>query len=39
MKPLVLHASSPAAEPGHRRVIHIDYASCALPSGLEWFAE
>lgn len=25
MKPLLLHASSPAEEPGHRRVIHIVY--------------
>jgi ectoine hydroxylase-related dioxygenase (phytanoyl-CoA dioxygenase family) len=39
MKPLVLHASSAAVEPAHRRVIHIDYALPTLPSGLEWFAE
>jgi len=36
MRPLVLHASSPAREPGHRRVVHIEYANCALATGLEW---
>jgi ectoine hydroxylase-related dioxygenase (phytanoyl-CoA dioxygenase family) len=36
MRPLLLHASSPAATPDHRRVLHIEYASCALASGLEW---
>jgi len=36
MRPLVLHASSPAAEPGHRRVIHLEYAADPLPGGLEW---
>jgi ectoine hydroxylase-related dioxygenase (phytanoyl-CoA dioxygenase family) len=36
MRPLLIHASSPALKPGHRRVIHIEYASCALPAGLEW---
>lgn len=39
MKPLTLHASSAADEPSHRRVIHIDYASCVLPGGLQWFRE
>ena len=39
MRPLLLHASSPSHVPGHRRVIHIDYAACPLPSGLKWFAE
>jgi ectoine hydroxylase-related dioxygenase (phytanoyl-CoA dioxygenase family) len=39
MKPLALHASSAAIEPAHRRVIHIDFASCTLPCGLEWFVE
>ena len=37
MKPLLLHASQPAVTPGHRRVLHIEYATCALPGGLEWF--
>ena len=36
MKPLTLHASSAAEEPSHRRVIHIDYASCELAGGLRW---
>lgn len=36
MKPLLLHASSPAAMPGHRRVLHLEYAREALPAGLEW---
>ncbi|HZZ44802.1 MAG TPA: phytanoyl-CoA dioxygenase family protein [Tepidisphaeraceae bacterium] len=37
MRPMILHASSPAKEPRHRRVIHIEYASGKLESGLEWF--
>ncbi len=36
MRPLLLHASSPSDSPGHRRVIHIDYAADNLPGGLEW---
>lgn len=36
MRPLLLHASSPAVEPQHRRVIHLEYASCELAPGLEW---
>jgi hypothetical protein len=36
MRPLLLHASSPATEPRHRRVLHIEYANCDLPTGLEW---
>jgi len=37
MKPLLLHASSAALEPRHRRVLHFEYASCELEGGLEWF--
>jgi ectoine hydroxylase-related dioxygenase (phytanoyl-CoA dioxygenase family) len=37
MRPLLLHASSSAANPEHRRVIHIEYAAAELPSGLEWY--
>jgi len=33
MRPLLLHASSPATEPHHRRVLHIEYANCDLPAG------
>jgi ectoine hydroxylase-related dioxygenase (phytanoyl-CoA dioxygenase family) len=36
MCPLILHASSKAVSPSHRRVIHIEYASQELPGGLEW---
>ncbi len=39
MKPLLLHASSAAQEPSHRRVIHIDYAAAKLPSGLSWLTK
>ena len=37
MRPLLLHASSAAIVPTHRRVIHLDYAGCDLPDGLEWY--
>ncbi len=37
MRPLLLHASSPAKSPTHRRVIHLEYACVALPNGLRWF--
>jgi hypothetical protein len=33
---LILHASEPALSPGRRRVLHVDYAACSLPGGLEW---
>ena len=36
LKPLLLHASSPAQSPAHRRVIHIDFAADELPGGLAW---
>jgi hypothetical protein len=36
MRPLLLHASSAAAVPARRRVIHLEYASGGLPGGLEW---
>lgn len=36
MKPLTLHASLPSSAPGHRRVIHLEYARGPLPGGLEW---
>lgn len=35
-RPIVLHASAPAMAPGHRRVIHIEYAASALPLPLQW---
>jgi ectoine hydroxylase-related dioxygenase (phytanoyl-CoA dioxygenase family) len=37
MRPLLLHASSIAIVPSHRRVIHLEYAAEPLPSGLEWY--
>ncbi len=39
MRPLLLHASSPSRVPGHRRVVHLDYASVQLPNGMLWFSE
>jgi ectoine hydroxylase-related dioxygenase (phytanoyl-CoA dioxygenase family) len=37
IRPLLLHASSVAVAPSHRRVIHLDYAGCNLPEGLNWY--
>ncbi|HWE94654.1 MAG TPA: phytanoyl-CoA dioxygenase family protein [Tepidisphaeraceae bacterium] len=39
MRPLLLHASSQARTPGHRRMIHIEFAGGDLPGGLQWFEE
>jgi ectoine hydroxylase-related dioxygenase (phytanoyl-CoA dioxygenase family) len=36
MRPLLLHASSSSVLPGHRRVLHFDYAATSLAEGLEW---
>jgi hypothetical protein len=37
MRPLLLHASSPAIHPSHRRVLHIEYADPnVLPPPLAW---
>lgn len=36
MRPLTLHASSAAQNPGHRRVIHLEFAAHGLPGGLTW---
>lgn len=37
MRPLLLHASSPARIPSHRRVIHIEFAAAGiLPKPLDW---
>lgn len=36
MRPLLLHASSEAVNPAHRRVIHLEYTTSCLPDGLEW---
>ena len=37
MRPLLLHASSPAKRPAHRRVLHLEFAPPdLLPDGLDW---
>jgi hypothetical protein len=36
MRPLLLHASGRSSHAGHRRVLHIEYASFDLPGELEW---
>jgi ectoine hydroxylase-related dioxygenase (phytanoyl-CoA dioxygenase family) len=36
MRPLLLHASSPATNPSHRRVVHVEFAADELPGGLRW---
>ncbi len=36
MKPHILHSSSKAENPNHRRVIHIEYSSYELPDGAYW---
>ena len=35
-RPLILHASSPARSPAHRRVVHLEFAAEALDAPLEW---
>ena len=35
--PLLLHSSSPSSRPGHRRVVHLEFAATNLPGGLEWY--
>lgn len=36
MRPLLLHASSPAEVPEHRRVVHLEFAAEELPHGIRW---
>jgi hypothetical protein len=36
MKTLAVHSSKRARSPGHRRVLHVDYAARELPPPLEW---
>ena len=36
MRPLLLHASSPALVPTHRRTIHLEWAARPLPEVLNW---
>lgn len=37
MKPLLLHASSMASNPEHRRVLHFEYSSSDLHGELAWY--
>jgi phytanoyl-CoA dioxygenase PhyH len=37
MRPLLLHSSFAAVNPGHRRVLHFEYSSIDLAGGLRWF--
>jgi len=37
MRPLLLPASSPARNPRHRRVIHLEFSPDRLPEPLKWF--
>lgn len=39
MRPLLLHASSAAVVPMHRRVVHLEFAAESLPGGLNWFQD
>ena len=39
MRPLLLHASHPSSVPGHRRVIHLDFAAVQLPLPMRWFID
>jgi ectoine hydroxylase-related dioxygenase (phytanoyl-CoA dioxygenase family) len=36
MRPLLLHSSSRNTTDQHRRVLHMEYAGCQLPDGLQW---
>ncbi|MEM8782076.1 MAG: phytanoyl-CoA dioxygenase family protein [Planctomycetota bacterium] len=36
MRPLTLHASSQSDRPGHRRVLHVEFAHKQLPEPLRW---
>jgi hypothetical protein len=39
MRPLLLHSSSVASVPRHRRVLHLEYANVQLAGGLEWYED
>jgi len=36
MRPHILHSSSKANDPSHRRVVHLEYSSFELPKGVSW---
>ena len=39
MRPLLLHASSVALQPTHRRVVHLEFCAATLPKALEWYEQ
>jgi ectoine hydroxylase-related dioxygenase (phytanoyl-CoA dioxygenase family) len=39
MRPLILHASSPATAAGRRRVVHLEWSADTLPGGLTWYTD
>ena len=39
MRPLLAHASNKAVSTHPRRVLHLEYANCALPAPLDWHAK
>ena len=36
IKPHILHSSSKSINPGHRRVVHVEYSNYKLPEKLSW---
>ena len=36
MKPHILHSSSKSKNPGHRRVVHVEYSNYQLPENFKW---
>lgn len=38
MHPLLLHSSSKSVESKERKIIHLEYSSCKLPKGLNWYS-
>jgi ectoine hydroxylase-related dioxygenase (phytanoyl-CoA dioxygenase family) len=36
MRPHILHSSSKSTQPSHRRVVHLEFSSYNLPTGLKW---
>jgi ectoine hydroxylase-related dioxygenase (phytanoyl-CoA dioxygenase family) len=38
LRPLLVHASSPARSPAHRRVLHVELAPAGAPAPLAWAA-
>jgi ectoine hydroxylase-related dioxygenase (phytanoyl-CoA dioxygenase family) len=36
MRPHIVHRSSKALKPSHRRVIHVEFSAYKLPDGIDW---